>query len=139
MRRNGARRYNYVLADRLFETRRHEAQFKKLKSTLGEKVCDGLYQFWSPEQIAGRLKLEGHSVTFGNRKKFAKRQELKKNLGAEIYFARPYRSCDRGLNERANGLIRQFLPKKSDFNDVSEYKIQIIGNFLNTCPRKGFN
>lgn len=48
-------------AERRSEARRHEAssQFKKLKCALEKKVLDGLYQLWSPEQISGRLKLEG--------------------------------------------------------------------------------
>ena len=76
------------------------------------------------------------SITFDNGKEFAKHQELARKLKTNIYFARPYKSCDRGLNEHTNGLIRQFLPKKSDFKDVSEHNIKIIENFLNTRPRK---
>ena len=65
LRRNGARSYNYVLAERHCEARRYEAscQFKKLNGVLEKKVLDGLYQLWSPEQISGRLKLEGFSIS----------------------------------------------------------------------------
>ena len=257
LRRNCPRRYNFILAERKSQIRRHEAssQFKKLKGDLEQKVLDGLYQLWSPEQISGRLKLEGisispeaiyqyvrkkglrrnlrhrgkkyksrkaheagvncipnridiskrpsvidcktrvgdwegdtvishkshcalmalvdrrskytiirkigrktadnvnqaalkvlkqlklpvHSITFDNGKEFAKHQELARKLKADIYFARPYKSCDRGLNEHTNGLIRQFLPTKSDFKDVSGHNIKLIENFLNTCPRKVLN
>lgn len=257
LRRNGSKRYNYLMAERESKIRRHVAssQFKKLKGDLEQKVLDGLYRLWSPEQISGRLKFEGlsispeaiyqyarkkglrwnlrhrgkeykpkktheagvncipnrvdiskrpsviddkirvgdwegdtvishkshcalmtlvdrrskytiirkigrktadnvnqaaikalkqlklpvHSITFDNGKEFAKHQELARKLKTDIYFARPYKSCDRGLNEHTNGLIRQFLPKKSDFKDVSEHSIKIIENFLNTRPRKVLN
>ena len=61
LRRNGSKRYNYLLAERKSRIRRHAAssQFKKLKGDLEQKVLDGLYRLWSPEQISGKLKLEG--------------------------------------------------------------------------------
>jgi IS30 family transposase len=54
------------------------------------------------------------TITFDNGKEFADHQTIAKVLGADIYFARPYKSCDRGLNEHTNGLIRQYLPKNRD-------------------------
>ena len=74
-----------------------------------------------------------------NGSEFAKHQRISKKLKTNIYFARPYKSSDRGLNEHTNGLIRQFLPKKFDFKDVSDHNIKIIQNFLNSRPRKVLN
>jgi IS30 family transposase len=65
------------------------------------------------------------TITYDNGKEFAGYKKIAKKLGAKIYFARPYKSCDRGLNEHTNGLIRQYLPKKCD-----------IENKLNNRPRK---
>ena len=62
-----------------------------------------------------------------------------KKLGTKVYFARPYKSCDRGLNEHTNGLIRQFLPKKFDFKNTTDYDIKIIQDLLNSRPRKSLN
>ena len=42
------------------------------------------------------------------------------------YFANPYSSWERGLNENTNGLIRQYIPKKSNFNDYSDENIAEI-------------
>ncbi|QGO67260.1 Transposase, IS30 family [Piscirickettsia salmonis] len=53
--------------------------------------------------------------------------------------ARPYRSCDRGLNEHTNGLIRRFLPKGTDFNEVSDKEIAKIEHTLNTRRRASLN
>jgi IS30 family transposase len=89
--------------------------------------------------ITNRLKKLGkpvHSITFDNGKEFAGHAKIAKKTGAKIFFARPYKSCDRGLNEHTNGLIRQYLPKKRDFKDVSHKKIREIENKLNNRPRK---
>jgi IS30 family transposase len=92
--------------------------------------------------ISGKLKSmkkQVHSITFDNGGEFAGHEEIAKSLKAKIYFARPYKSCDRGLNEHTNGLIRQYLPKKFDFADVSEKRIREIENLLNNRPRKALN
>ena len=86
-----------------------------------------------------KLKLPVHTITFDNGAEFARHEKLTEKLKAAIYFARPYKSCDRGLNEHTNGLIRQFLPKKFDFKDVPDHNIQIIEDFLNHRPRKVLN
>ena len=54
----------------------------------------------------------------------------------ELAFANPYHSWERGLNEHTNGLIRQYLPKKSTFLNVSKDEILMIQNRLNHRPRK---
>jgi IS30 family transposase len=76
------------------------------------------------------------TITFDNGTEFAGHCEIAKKLKAETYFARPFRSCDRGLNEYTNGLIRQYLPKNYDFKDVTDKKIQEIQDLLNHRPRK---
>jgi IS30 family transposase len=63
------------------------------------------------------------SITFDNGTEFAWHGEIAKKLKTEIYFARPYKSCDRGLNEHTNGLIRQYLVKNYDFKNVMNKKI----------------
>ena len=51
------------------------------------------------------------SATFDNGKEFAERQLLERNLRCKIYFAEPYKSWQRGLNEYTNRLLRQYFPK----------------------------
>ena len=79
---------------------------------IGRKTADNLNQAAAINSLK-KLGLPVHSITFDNGKEFAKHQELARKLKTVIYFARPYKSCDRGLNEHTNGLIRQFLPKNS--------------------------
>ena len=57
-------------------------------------------------------------------------------LGVDFYFCDPYSSWQRGLNEHTNGLIRQYLPKKTDFTKVDYKTIKMIQNRLNNRPRK---
>jgi IS30 family transposase len=77
-----------------------------------------------------------HTVTFDNGKEFAYHAKLKKALGADNYFAHPYCSWERGLNENHNGLIRQYLPKGMALDKVTAKEIRVIQNKLNNRPRK---
>ncbi len=79
------------------------------------------------------------TVTYDNGTEFSSHQNIANNLGCEIYFARPYKSCDRGLNEHTNGLIRRFFPKKTDFGNVTDEEVQYVQNLLNDRPRKSLN
>jgi len=57
-------------------------------------------------------------------------------LNSTSYFATPYHSWERGLNEHTNGLVRQYLKKKVDFKGVTDDEIQAIETKLNNRPRK---
>jgi IS30 family transposase len=63
-------------------------------------------------------------------------RSIENNLNLKIYFAHPYCSQERGSNENLNGLVRRFLPKKTDFAKVTEKEIRQIEYLLNTRPRK---
>ena len=76
------------------------------------------------------------TVTADNGKEFAKHQQISEALNADFYFARPYHSWERGLNEHTNGLTRQYFPKSSDFNHLTDEDIQKVEKELNTRPRK---
>ncbi|MCX8514043.1 MAG: IS30 family transposase, partial [Burkholderiales bacterium] len=76
------------------------------------------------------------TVTYDNSTEFANHKNITNNLGCDIFFARPYRSCDRGLNEHTNGLIRKYFPKKTDFANINEQQIEQVQNLLNNRPRK---
>jgi IS30 family transposase len=61
-----------------------------------------------------------HTITADNGKEFARHKEIAKGLDAEFYFARPYHSLERGANENTNGLIRQYIPKDTDFSELTD-------------------
>ena len=52
------------------------------------------------------------------------------------YFATPYHSWERGLNEHTNGLVRQYFPKKTDFSTISDDEVALVEEKLNSRPRK---
>lgn len=79
------------------------------------------------------------TLTADNGKEFSCHQEVSHRLKANFYFAKPYHSWERGLNEHTNGLIRQYLPKKKSFNDVTNEDIEKIEILLNNRPRKVLN
>ena len=77
-----------------------------------------------------------HTITFDNGGEFSEHRAIAKALEAETYFAHPYASHERGLNENTNGLLRQFIPKGTDLRTVSEEDLQHYEGALNSRPRK---
>ena len=63
-------------------------------------------------------------------------QRIEGLTGATFYFARPYHSWERGSNENANGLVRQYLPKGESMAGLSQHRCNAIARKLNTRPRK---
>ena len=76
-----------------------------------------------------------YSVTFDNGKEFSEHKRIT-DTGIDTYFADPYKSIQRARNENTNGLIRQYLPKSSSFDGVSNEQIEQIEFALNHRPRK---
>lgn len=64
--------------------------------------------------------------------------DIEQRLSLSVYFAHSYCSYERGSNENLNGLVRRFLPKKTDFARVTDEEIRRIEYLLNTRPRKRF-
>jgi transposase, IS30 family len=77
-----------------------------------------------------------HTLTVDNGKEFARFKTLQTRCRLDVFFAHPYRSWERGLNENTNGLLRQFLPKKTDLRTVSASRLAQHVRSLNNRPRK---
>lgn len=80
--------------------------------------------------------LQTRTITFDNGSEFTNHQEIARQLQADVYFAHPYASWERGTNENTNGLIRQYFPKGSDFSTITDEQIIFIKERLNNRPRK---
>jgi IS30 family transposase len=76
------------------------------------------------------------SITADNGSEFAFHEKISKELNADFYFAHPYSSWERGLNENTNGLVRQYLKKGSSFAEINDADLAIIESYLNNRPRK---
>jgi IS30 family transposase len=81
---------------------------------------------------AGRVE----TVTADNGTEFHGYGRVERLTGAAFYFARPYHSWERGSNENANGLLRQYLPKGMSMAGLSQHQCNAIAKKLNTRPRK---
>ncbi len=77
-----------------------------------------------------------HTITFDNGGEFADHEEIAQKLEADMYFAHLYSSWERGLNENFNGLLRQYIPKGTDFRLVSDERVAKVQTRINLRPRK---
>jgi len=79
------------------------------------------------------------SLTYDRGKEMAEHKLFTRDTQMRVYFAHPQSPWERGTNENTNGLIRQYFPKGTDFNEVSAYQIRKVQDRLNGRPRKVLN
>jgi IS30 family transposase len=82
------------------------------------------------------LPRRNYTLTVDNGKEFASHESVAEALRIKVYFADPYSAWQRGLNENTNGLIRQYVPKKSAVRTLTDEQVRHIMNRLNNRPRK---
>lgn len=102
---------------------------KRVDSKHADVVKEALIEMLMP------YKESVHTITFDNGGEFAEHEAVAKALGAQAYFAHPYSSWERGLNENFNGLLRQYFPKGMDLTNVSEEEVNAVQDRLNLRPR----
>jgi IS30 family transposase len=109
---------------------------------LMEKLSEGK-QAEPLAKVAVRLlfayKNAVHTITSDNGSEFAEHEYIANKLNADFYFAHPYSSWERGLNEYTNGLTRQYIPKSTDFSLYSNEFIRLVQNKINRRPREKLN
>lgn len=103
---------------------------KKLPSKEAIGVTNAIIELLYP------IRKLTHTITSDNGKEFSLHENISKSLDTNFYFCDPYSSWQRGLNENTNGLIRRYIPKKTDFDTISDKEIVMIQNKLNNRPRK---
>lgn len=90
--------------------------------------------------VTGRLSMLPKSrrltLTVDNGSENSCTEEIEKALNIDCFNAHPYASYERGTNENTNGLIRWYLPKGTDFANITDEEIGVIEFALNTRPRK---
>ena len=103
---------------------------KRIESKHADITAGALIESMMP------LKDSVLTITLDNGKEFAQHERVSEQLGADIYFAHPYSSWERGINENTNGLLRRYFPKGTDFMALSETEIEAAVYALNHRPRK---
>jgi IS30 family transposase len=87
-------------------------------------------------ELLAPLAARVHTITVDNGKEFCDHKLIAAGLQARVYFAHPYASWERGLNENTNGLVRQYFPKKYEFAKITDQDLQQVEDRLNNRPRK---
>lgn len=87
-------------------------------------------------ELLGPMKDYVKTITFDNGKEFCSHEKIAEELDCNAYFAKPYHSWERGQNENANGLLRQYFPKSMELLDVKMKDVFHAVDALNSRPRK---
>ena len=103
---------------------------KKVTSKHAQAVAEATVEMLQP------FKALVHSITADNGLEFADHAVMAKELDTDVYFADPYASYQRGANENANGLLRQYVPKGTDLRTVTGTQLSKYEKRLNLRPRK---
>jgi IS30 family transposase len=76
------------------------------------------------------------TITYDNGHENVEHERINKKLGTASFFCNPYHSWEKGTVENMIGLIRRYLPKRTDFSKISDDRIAEIEYALNSRPRK---
>ena len=105
-------------------------RLRKLTTKAAAEMKDNTIALLAP------LAAKVHTITVDNGKEFCQHELIAAGLQARIYFAHPYASWERGLNENSNGLVRQYFPKHYEFSRITDQDLQQVEDRLNNRPRK---
>ena len=114
----------------LVERRSRLCLLQKLPGTSPQRLAEAACRQLLPH------KDKVFTITSDNGIEFTRHQTIAQSLDADFFFADPYSSWQRGTNENTNGLVRQYLPKKTAFDNLSDPDIQMVTDRLNNRPRK---
>lgn len=124
----GARHKGGILS--VVERKTKLVRLRKLTTKSATEMKDATIELLTP------LAAKVHTITVDNGKEFCDHELIAAALKTRFYFAHPYASWERGLNENTNGLVRQYFPKKYDFRNITEEELQRVEDLLNNRPRK---
>jgi IS30 family transposase len=80
-----------------------------------------------------------HTITGDNGTEFAEHRAIAKGLKTSFFFTDPYSSWQKGIIENTNKLVRQYIPKKTSFDNLNNQQIKEIQRKINSRPRKNLN
>lgn len=103
-------------------------EFSILERKTAEITAEAMVQKLSVHEVK--------TITVDNGSEFTKHEILIEELGAQTYFCDPYSSWQRGSNENTNGLLRRYLPKRKNIDNLTQDELDEIAEELNNRPRK---
>ena len=103
---------------------------KKVASKSAKDVTQGVIDLLRP------YKAHVHTITADNGREFSAHREIAEQLDTKVYFAHPYSAWERGANENANGLLRQYVPKGTDLRKIDEDWVNFAMKQINHRPKK---
>ena len=103
---------------------------KRVKRKTKSEVAKAIIKLLKP------FKKMCDTITFDNGGEFASHELIAKRLKCKTYFAKPYQSWQRGLNENSNGLLRRYFPKRTSIGDITEQHLADVSLLINMRPRK---
>jgi IS30 family transposase len=127
-------RYAKEAVQTAYERKAMYAILQKIASKKAEEAKDALVETienFPPNFIK--------SITYDNGSENTKHTNLKRDYGLETYFCDTYAAWQKGGVENLNGLIRQYIPKKTDLRTLTQERLKFIEKRLNTRPRKSLN
>lgn len=124
----GAKRSGALIS--LTERRSRYVLIAKLPDRSADEVAYAALGLLEP------LMEQVHTITADNGREFSGHEEIAEGLAASFYFAHPYSPWERGTNENANGLIRQYFPKRRSFATIKQSELDHAMDRLNNRPRK---
>ncbi|EKE27618.1 MAG: IS30 family transposase [uncultured bacterium (gcode 4)] len=104
---------------------------KKLLNWTWENVLNSTIELFS-KMPKRKIK----TITYDNWREFSEHRMIEFHTKLKVYFAHPYSSWERWTNENTNWLLRQYMPKKTDFKDVSDVELDKYVKLLNNRPRE---
>lgn len=106
----------------------------KIRDKSGISVLDGTI-----ECFKNIPKYKQKTITYDNGREFFLHRMIEFETHLDVYFAHPYASWERWSNENTNGLLRQFVPKKTDFKNITQNQLKYYVSLINSRPRKRLN
>lgn len=107
---------------------------RKIVNKTGDSVLE-----WTIECFKNIPKYKQKTMTYDNGREFSLHRMIEYETNLDVYFANPYCSWERGTNENTNWLLRQFIPKKTDFEKITQNQLKYYVSLINWRPRKRLN
>lgn len=127
-------RANSVSMHALLERKSRYLKLTKILRNSSDCVRNAVIRKLSPLKKSAR-----QSITYDNGTENSNHLEINQELKTQSYFCNPYHSWEKGSVENSIGLVRRFIPKKTDLQKIPNTKISQIENLINNRPKKCLN